>query len=202
MKGAFESEKAVHGFIPDRVPAPLAWGTYATNPDTHFYMCEFVEMYDKVPNTNDWAAAVSQLHLASLGKSPTGQFGFHVTTHLANVPVNHTWNPSWQAFWTQQIKSLFDQEEQVNGLDETVANLRTGYFERAIPRFLGPHGSEGRSVIPCLLHSDLWPGNIKPRITTNELCLFDSCAYWGHNEGWCTLFEPGCKTWVLTIGIQ
>jgi fructosamine-3-kinase len=140
-------------------------------------------MYGEVPNATDWATAVSQLHLASLGRSPTGQFGFHVTTHLANVPVNNTWNPSWEAFWAQQMKSLFDREEKVNGADETLAGLRAAFFGTAIPRYLRPLESEGRSVAPCLIHSDLWPGNINPKTSTDELCMFDSCAYWGHNEG-------------------
>jgi hypothetical protein len=183
MKGAFEAEQALHEHIPDRVPKPVAWGTHANDPDTHFYLCEFVDMYDEVPSPSDWATAVSQLHLASMGKSPTGQFGFHVTTHLANVPINNSWNPSWAAFWAQQTKSLFDREESVNGPDDTLAELRAAYFEKAIPRYLGPLESEGRSITPCLVHSDLWPGNIKPRTSTDELCLFDACAYWGHNEG-------------------
>ncbi|KAK4144169.1 Fructosamine kinase-domain-containing protein [Dichotomopilus funicola] len=166
MKGAFEAEQALYDYIPDRVPKPVAWGTYASDPDTHFYL----------------STAVSALHLTSKGKSPTGQFGFHVTTHLANVPVDNSWNSSWEAFWAQQMKSLFDREESVNGTDETLAELRAAYFEKAIPRYLGPLESEGRSVTPSLLHSDLWPGNIKPRTATGELCLFDACAYWGHNE--------------------
>ncbi|KAH6631001.1 Fructosamine kinase-domain-containing protein [Chaetomium sp. MPI-SDFR-AT-0129] len=182
MKGAFEAEQALYDCIPDRVPKPVAWGTYASDPDTHFYLCEFVEMYDEIPRANDWATAVSALHLASKGKSPTGQFGFHVTTHLANVPVDNSWNSSWKAFWAQQMKSLFNREESVNGNDETLEELRAAYFEKAIPRYLGPLESEGRSVTPCLLHSDLWPGNIKPRMATGELCLFDACVYWGHNE--------------------
>ncbi|EAQ90262.1 hypothetical protein CHGG_02197 [Chaetomium globosum CBS 148.51] len=139
-------------------------------------------MQDEIPSANDWAAAVSELHLASKGKSPTRQFGFHVTTHLANVPINNTWNPSREAFWAQQMKSLFDREESVNGHDAALAELKAAYFEKAISRYLRPLESEGRSVTPCLLHSDLWPGNIKPRTARNELCLFDACAYWGHNE--------------------
>ncbi|KAK3899740.1 Fructosamine kinase-domain-containing protein [Staphylotrichum tortipilum] len=157
MKGTFEADSALHEMIPSRVPKPVAWGTYVDRPDSHFYLCD-------------------------MGKSPVGQFGFQVTTHLANIPVDNTWNPSWEAFWAQQMKSLFDIDEQVNGPDETVAEMRTAYFEKLIPRYLRPLESDGKSVTPCLIHSDLWLGNIKYRSATNELCLFDSCAFWGHNE--------------------
>ncbi|KAB5533556.1 Fructosamine/Ketosamine-3-kinase [Coniochaeta sp. 2T2.1] len=140
-------------------------------------------MLDIVPSPNDWAAAVSALHLNSMGKSPTGQFGFHVTTHLANVPVDNTWNGSWQRFWRQQMKSLFDQEDCIYGLEDEMTALKKGFLDKVIPRYLGPLESDGRSVKPCLIHSDCW--NIyarPPRVSTGELCMFDACAYWGHNE--------------------
>ncbi|KAK4186216.1 Fructosamine kinase-domain-containing protein [Podospora australis] len=182
MKGSYEAELALHTFVPELVPKPIAWGTYASDPDTHFYLCEFVEMYDDLPDPSDWAAAVSTLHLKTMGHSPTGQFGFHVPTHLANVPVDNTWNSSWAAFWAQQMKSLFDREEMVRGPHEELNSLKAAYLEKTIPRYLAPLEAEGRSIQPCLIHSDLWPGNIKPKTESEELCMFDSCAYWGHNE--------------------
>ncbi|KAK8131984.1 hypothetical protein PG999_000157 [Apiospora kogelbergensis] len=182
MKGTFEAEQALYNFLPEQSPRPLGWGTYKGDPDTHFYMCDFVEMYDDIPSAHDWATTVSRLHLNSMGKSPTGQFGFHTTTHLANVPVNNIWNSSWQAFWTQQMESLFDQDELLHGPDNEVTRLKEVFLTQVIPRFLGPLESDGRSIKPCLIHSDLWPGNIKPAVSTNELIMFDSCAYWGHNE--------------------
>lgn len=183
MEGAFEAEHALYAHLPKQVPKPVAWGTYASKPDTHFYMCEFVDMYDDLPPPREWARTVSTLHLNSMGKSPTGEFGFHVPTHLANVRVNNEWNSSWAAFWAQQMKSLFDQDERVNGPDAALECLKKAFFEKVIPRYLLPLETDGRSIQPCLIHSDLWPGNIKPKAATDELCMFDACAYWGHNEG-------------------
>ncbi|EEP82372.1 conserved hypothetical protein [Uncinocarpus reesii 1704] len=116
------------------------------------------------------------------GKSPEGKFGFHVTTHLANVPVNNTWNASWEAFWAQQMKSLLDREEDVRGHNDELSALKVAFFENVIPRLLRPLESGGRRIKPCLVHSDLWPGNIQHRAEGSNLCLFDSCAYWGHHE--------------------
>lgn len=124
-----------------------------------------------------------------MGRSPTGQFGFHITTHLANVPVNNMWNSSWQACWAQQMESLFDQDELLHGPDEEMARLKELYITRVIPRFLGPLESNGRPIQPCLIHSDMWPGNIKPAVDSGELIMFDSCAYWGHNEGTVPVFN-------------
>lgn len=183
MKGTFEAEQALYSHVPALSPKPVAWGTYAEDTDTHFYLCEFVEMYDDLPTPRDWASAVATLHLSSMGKSPTGQFGFQESTHLANVPVDNTWNSSWAAFWTQQMKSLFDQEDQVHEHDDKLAALKAAYLEKAIQRYIEPLECEGRFIQPCLIHSDLWPGNIKPRTSSDELCMFDAAAFWGHNEG-------------------
>ncbi|KAJ5622909.1 hypothetical protein N7490_011514 [Penicillium lividum] len=182
VKGTFEAEHALYTFLPSRVPKPIAYGKYASRPNTHFYLCEFVEMSDEIPSPQDWAAAVSELHLNSMGKSPTKQFGLHVPTHLANIPINNTWNSSWSVFWAQQMRSMFAMEKRVYPPDEELEALKSAFLDKAIPRYLGPLESEGRSIEPCLIHSDLWPGNIKPRTSSGELCMFDACAYWGHNE--------------------
>lgn len=185
MKGTFEAEQALYTFTPNQVPKPVGWGTYSSSPYTHFYLCEFVDMHDDLPSASDWATAVSILHLNSMGRSPSGQYGFHVTTHLASVPVENTWGSSWADFWSQQMKSLFDQDEQKNGPHEELSTLKRAFLEEVIPRYLGPLEKEGRSIEPCLIHADLWPGNIKPKTSSDGLCMFDSCAYWGHNEGRC-----------------
>ncbi|KAK7430727.1 hypothetical protein QQZ08_002771 [Neonectria magnoliae] len=183
MKGTFEAEQALYTFVPGQVPKPIACGAYINDPSTNFYLCDFVEMNDDVPTTRGWASTVSALHLKSMGKSPTGQFGFYVTTHLANVPVNNTWQSTWEAFWKQQMESLFDREKQLHEPDEENESLKLAYLDSVIPRYLRPLESNGKSITPCLIHSDLWPGNIKPKSSSNELCIFDACAYWGHNEG-------------------
>ncbi|MCJ1462014.1 hypothetical protein MMC07_000614 [Pseudocyphellaria aurata] len=182
MRGAFEAEKALYSVIPDHVPKPLAWGCYKSKTDHHFYLCGFENMVDDLPSPDAWARTVARLHLRSMNKAPKGKFGFHVTTYLANVPVENTWNQSWESFWTQQMKSLLEQEEKTRARDERFSVLKSALYNNVIPRLLRPLETENRIVKPCLLHSDLWPGNIKLKLNSDELCVFDSCAYWGHNE--------------------
>lgn len=50
MEGTFAAEQALYNAIPQHVPKPLAWGAYCTQPDTYFYICEFIEMLDDVPS--------------------------------------------------------------------------------------------------------------------------------------------------------
>lgn len=89
----------------------------------------------------------------------------------------------WEAFWAQQMESLFDLEEATKGHDDGAAEFKAAYIGEASPRYPRPLDTEGRSAIPCLIHSDLWPRNIKPRTVTAELCVFDACASWDHYEG-------------------
>ncbi|KAK1704980.1 Fructosamine kinase-domain-containing protein [Colletotrichum lupini] len=182
MRGTFEAEQALYTFSPGQVPKPIGWGTYTIDPNTHFYLSQFVEMREDLPSPGDWAASVWELHANSMGKSSTRKFGFHVTTHLANVPVNNSWNSSWESFWRQQMKGLFDQDDRVHGMDDELTALKMIFLHEVISRYLAPLEREGRSVMPCLIHSDLWPGNIKPKKSSNGLCMFDACAFWGHNE--------------------
>ncbi|KFY93442.1 hypothetical protein V500_03703 [Pseudogymnoascus sp. VKM F-4518 (FW-2643)] len=182
MEGTFAAEQALYNAIPQHVPKPLAWGAYCTQPDTYFYICEFIEMLDDVPSARQWAGAVAALHSASMGKSPTGQFGFPLATHLADVLVDNKWNLSWEKFWAQQMKSLLDAEEALHGADEEFTQLKEIYFSKVIPRLLSPLETNGRSIQPCIIHSDLWPGDIKPKVEGDDVCMFDGCSYWGHNE--------------------
>jgi protein-ribulosamine 3-kinase len=190
MKGAFESETALYSFIPEHVPKPVAYGSYRSQPDMHFYIAEYVEMDEEHPDPEAWATAIAKLHKRSMGKSPGGKFGFHVDTHLANIPQNNKWNASWEKFWDQIFRTMCEIEEERRGPDPDLTRLKKLYHDLVIPRYLRPLESDGRVVHPTLLHNDAWPGNAKPRTDSPEiLCLFDSCAVWGHNEGWFPLLK-------------
>ncbi|KAI1368854.1 Fructosamine/Ketosamine-3-kinase [Xylaria arbuscula] len=180
MKGAFEAENALYDFIPEYVPRPVSYGTYMSRPDLHFYICDFVDLVEEVPSPTAWAEAAAALHKRS--RWATGQFGFHCPTHVGNVLIDNIWDSSWEAVWTHQMRSLLHQEEAIHGVDEKYSELQTTFFDVVIPTYLRPLESDGRSVTPCLIHSNLWPGNIKPRRGSDTVCMFDSCACWGHHE--------------------
>jgi protein-ribulosamine 3-kinase len=62
VHGEFESMKAIHAVSPDFVPKPIAWGTYKTIPDTHFFLCEFREMMEDMPDPHKFTARLADLH--------------------------------------------------------------------------------------------------------------------------------------------
>ncbi|PGH08852.1 hypothetical protein AJ79_05857 [Helicocarpus griseus UAMH5409] len=61
VHGEFESMKAIYTIIPDFVPKPIAWGTYNSNPDMHFLLCEFREMSpDEMPSASEFGPRLAR----------------------------------------------------------------------------------------------------------------------------------------------
>ena len=113
MRGTFESEKTLYYFAPNNVPKPLAWGTYKKDPDKHFYMCDFYDMTDDLPDVRKFCATVAKIHKDSMGKSPNNQYGFQVTTHLASVANDNSWSDSWEVWYARALKRMLDDEEKI-----------------------------------------------------------------------------------------
>ncbi|KAI1201544.1 Fructosamine/Ketosamine-3-kinase [Nemania serpens] len=179
-RGAFEAEHALYEFVPEYVPRPVSHGAYSTRFDLCHYLCEFVDMVDEVPSPVAWAEAAAALHKRSM--KPGQQFGFHCTNYSAHVPITHERKPFWEAAWAFQMESLLNQDNLLHGTDEEYSNLQASFFDVVIPTYLRPLESGDRSITPCLIHSDLRPGNVKPRIGSDTICMLNSSAYWGHHE--------------------
>ncbi|OAG39946.1 hypothetical protein AYO21_05819 [Fonsecaea monophora] len=184
MVGTYESEQAIHTYLPANVPKPIAWGAYRDDPDMYYYLAEFRDMVaDKVPDPIRVVDAVVQLHRQSSGKSPNGKFGFHVVTHLANIPNKAGWEDTWERHFTNALTAMMEIESRAqNNHDGDFEDLKRKTLELVVPRLLRPLETGGRKVTPCLIHTDLWPGNCMPDADTDQVVLFDSCAMWGHHE--------------------
>ncbi|KAL9120229.1 MAG: hypothetical protein Q9187_003216 [Circinaria calcarea] len=138
MHGTFESEKAMYSFAPKNVPEPVAWGTYKSQPDTHFYICGFHEMLDDLPDIRSLGALVARIHTDSMGKSPNGKYGFPVATHLANIPNDNSWCDTWEKWFTNAMRRMLQAEKESHGPDLELEKLTTALFEK--------HGGQPISV--------------------------------------------------------
>lgn len=180
IHGEYESIKAIYTLLPDFVPKPIAWGTYKTIPNTHFFLCQFREMIDEMPDPDKFAARLAALHQNS--KSPNGKFGFHITTYGGNLPQLNGWEESWEIYFTKSMRWALELELEAKGPNSEFDVLVPALFDRVIPRLLGPLESEGRSVKPSLVHGDLWYANSGIDVVTNESLVFDACCFYAHNE--------------------
>lgn len=182
LKGEYESMKALNAVSPDFVPKPVGHGTYASDSNIHFFMVEFVPMANELPDVVKFCSMLADLHHRSIAQSPNGKFGFDITTYNAKLPQDNTWNESWEAFHLQGLKQLFELEEESQGPSEELKQLLPALYEKVVPRLLRPMETEGRELKPCLIHGDLWDGNVAVNATSKSPLIFDASAFWAHNE--------------------
>lgn len=114
--------------------------------------------------------------------SPTGKFGFHVTTFNGHVPLKNEWCDSWEEWYGRQLRSDINWEQSVRGVDSDFNQVADEFFVKVIPRLLRPLQSGGRSIKPTLVHGDIWHGNAQVDMDTSQVILFDACCCYAHNE--------------------
>lgn len=117
MLGCYESEEQVYAYLPNNVPKPVAHGSYKSDPDVHFFMAEFYEMTDDPPDIRQLSILIAQLHRDSMGKSPTGKYGYHVATYLGNIANDNTWTDTWEEFFTVAMRRMLMLEDKSHGKD-------------------------------------------------------------------------------------
>jgi fructosamine-3-kinase len=179
-RSEFHSMNAIYDILPEFVPRPIACGTYSTIPDTHFFLCEFREMTNAMPDPDKFAALLATLHKESI--SQTGQFGFHISTYAGNLPQFIAWEDSWEIFFSKSMRHALDLEIERKGPSKELDVLSRSLFKKVIPRLLRPLESEGRTVKPSLVHGDLWYANSGIDVHTNQPIVFDACCFFAHNE--------------------
>jgi fructosamine-3-kinase len=53
---------------------------------------------------------------------------------------------------------------------------------KVIPRLLQPLQMGRQSILPRLVHTDIWHGNMHLDLETQKPLVFDACCVYGHNE--------------------
>lgn len=182
MEGELESMKTLHGVLPELFPAPLAIGTFKSDPQFHFFLCEFVNMTGKVPtNVNGFAHKLAVLHW--IGNSPNGKYGFPIPTYGGRIKQATEWADTWEEYYTRNVKYVLQTEMESQGPDEEITKLSDALILKVIPRLLRPLETGGRSIKPCLIHGDLWDGNVSEHANTLQPCLYDPSCIYAHHEG-------------------
>lgn len=112
------------------------------------------------------------------GVAYQSRFGFDVPTCCGYLPQNNDWCNDWQAFFARKL------EEQLNKLQ---SKGRSGHealqlwpaLQRVIPGLF-----DGLTVLPSLLHGDLWGGNVAQIDEDGGMkpCIFDPASFYGHHE--------------------
>ena len=186
---------AIYHAVPDLVPIPIAVGTYASDPNAHFYLCSFVDMTDEPAELETLPVKLAELH--SKAVSPNGKFGFPVPTNQGALTHPNPWTDSWEKFFTEMLIRCYDWEEQMHGPHEEMQKLSKEIIAKVIPRLLRPLETGGREIQPRLVHGDLWDGNTSTDAATDKPVIFDASSTYAHNE-----FELGAWNLPPTSNIQ
>ncbi|KAJ8133463.1 hypothetical protein O1611_g173 [Lasiodiplodia mahajangana] len=195
LQGEYESMKLIHQFIPQFSPKPIAWGK-CEDSDRYFSLYSFHEIIRKEPDIPRFTKALAQLHTISSDANPTGKFGFHVTTYNGILPQDNLWTDSWEAFYARGMRHMLKIETERRGRSEELERLSVPFLGKVIPRLLRPLETEGRSIRPVLIHGDLWLGNVSPQKDSGDPLMYDSSAFWGHNEYELGIMRPLENEWA------
>jgi len=105
--------------------------------------------------------------------SPDGQFGFQLTNTIGATVQPNRWAPSWPDFWIENrlghmLSLLEGQGCSFPAADDVKQKVRV---------VLGEH----TSVVPSLIHGDLWSGN-QGFTREGKPVIFDPACYFGDRE--------------------
>ncbi|KAL2036369.1 hypothetical protein N7G274_010916 [Stereocaulon virgatum] len=180
MLGEYTSMASLWKTLPKFVPTPIGYGTYASNPDIHFFLCELINMTDDIPEIQPFTETLAELH--TKGISPNGKYGFEVPTYKGTIPQYTEWHDTWEEAFHHSLKWFMLAEEKSQGSDEEMQQLCQGVLDKVIPRLLRPLETGGRQIQPRLIHGDIWAGNASTNIDTNFPVIYDGACLYAHNE--------------------
>lgn len=172
--------RTLYEVVPDFVPKPIGFGSYATKPSIHFLICEFINLADRLPDVQAFVEKLAEIH--DKGVAPNGKYGFEVPTYKGAIPQYTDWRDTWEESFHHSIKRFVYAEEKSQGPDEEMTELCSGLFEKVIPRLLRPLETEGRQIKPRLIHGDLWSGNTSTNTDTGKTIIFDAACLYAHHE--------------------
>lgn len=181
MQGEFMAMAELYKFAPSFIPKPHTWGKFdSTSPITHFVIFDFKDMNPGLSDPKAFCSELAKLHRTSI--SPTGKFGFSINTTHGKFPQYMEWNSSWESMYRKLLSDLLALDLERNGPWKEFQDAYERVLALVIPKLLGPLESEGRTIKPCLLHGDLWEGNIGTDNNNGDIYIFDAASFYGHNE--------------------
>jgi len=143
------------------------------------------------PSQRALGEALARMHLArpSDARAAAGAFGFGVDNTIGGTPQPNAWCDDWVEFFRERrlrhMLRLLNRPSLTKPGD-VVAERMADLFE-------------GVTVVPSLIHGDLWSGNISVVAGEGgapaEWSILDPAVYYAHHEAewgmsWCASFGP------------
>ncbi|HRF44554.1 MAG TPA: fructosamine kinase family protein [Candidatus Competibacteraceae bacterium] len=152
-----------------RVPRPVCWGSIAGQA---YLALEYLPL-----GGNDTARAMETLgrQLALLHRQPRPYFGWQQDNTIGSTPQPNGRTENWIAFWREQRLGFQLQLAARNGYSSALQRQGEALLAQFAALFTG------YSLIPSLLHGDLWSGNAGCTVQGDPV-IFDPAVYYGDRE--------------------
>ena len=180
LNGEFESTSSIHAVVGNFCPKPVAWGSFKSIPDAHYYLCKFYELAEELPEPPDFCEKLATLHTKS--QAPNGKFGFHITTYNGDLPQENGYTDNWEECFANGFNHMVNLNLERGGPWQEMEHNKKDMIEKVIPRLLRPMETNGRSIKPSLVHGDLWCGNAAVDTATDRPLIYDPASFYAHNE--------------------
>ncbi|KAJ3578208.1 hypothetical protein NPX13_g2352 [Xylaria arbuscula] len=182
LRGEYESSKLIYEKQEDFIPEPFGFGKYHdSESETYFYLSAFVDMdVTTAPDPDEFTTRLAEMH--KLSQSPTGKFGFHVQTCDGDRAHVVDWEQSWAIFYKNLLLGVCKLDLKRNGPWPEFERAIDQVVSKVIPILLDPLQADGKTLKPCIIHGDLWEGNMGINMETGDTLLFDAGSYFAHNE--------------------
>ncbi|KAK8108842.1 hypothetical protein PG984_014643 [Apiospora sp. TS-2023a] len=136
---------------------------------------EPVAYFLKVTDTD--SGATTELYLKGL--SADGLYGADEAIAGGVLPVRSARSNSWEDSFFRYMRVLMRLEEIAQGPRYVeFTRILDALFNRIIPRLLRPLETSGREIVPRLIHTDLWDGNMATDPDGNPRNLRPSLHLW------------------------
>lgn len=177
--GEAEGLKAMFATRTVRVPNVYYYGALRSGKGS-FIVMENLSM-DTIVSQSMLGDAIGRLHQAepSAQKAQQGKFGFTVDNTIGETAQPNGWMDQWIDFYRERRlrhQLLLTGDSELIRLGDRLCNKLEEFFV------------DVGEIKPCLLHGDLWSGNINS--VDGEPVIFDPSCYYGHHEAefgmsWC-----------------
>ncbi|KIW90859.1 uncharacterized protein Z519_08642 [Cladophialophora bantiana CBS 173.52] len=163
--GRIPVHEGLAGCHPRQCATAYCFGRPHASQKQTFSIAVFKDLKEdlEVPPIQALASVIANLHNSI---SPDGKFGFQVPTSQSQQ-LENTWCDTWEEFCVRAFRNTVKLEQEVQGANEDLHCWQM---------------KSGRKPKPTFLHGDLWHGNIGIDLVTDQVVLYDCCAFYGHHE--------------------
>lgn len=156
---------------------------HGSNDSGTFIIMEYLDFGGR-GSQSELGTALAKMHAATPqdSKAAGGKFGFAVDNTIGGTHQSNGWKDDWVEFFREQRlrpQLILAGDSEMSRLGDVLIRNLDSLFQ-------------GTEVRPCVLHGDLWSGNIGT--VNGKPSVFDPAVYHGHSEAefgmsWCAGFS-------------